>query len=115
VNAHATSTPEGDKSELMALRTLLGDRAPDVPITANKSMVGHTLGAAGAIEAIATIMTIRTGCIPPTINLVDPDPAGDGLDLTPQRASQHEVRIALDNSFGFGGQNAALLFQRFEA
>ena len=115
VNAHATSTPEGDKSELSAMRTLFGDHAPKVAITANKSMVGHTLGAAGAIEAIATIQAIRTGCIPPTINLTDPDPAGEGLDLTPNRARQREVRVALSNSFGFGGQNSALVFRRFEA
>jgi 3-oxoacyl-[acyl-carrier-protein] synthase II len=114
VNAHATSTPEGDRSELTALKTLLGDHASKVPITANKSMVGHTLGAAGAIEAIATIQAIRSGCIPPTINLTDPDPAGEGLDLTPNRARQRDVRIALSNSFGFGGQNSALVFRRFE-
>ena len=115
VNAHATSTPEGDKAELTAIRTLLGEHAGEVPITANKSMLGHTLGAAGAIEAIATIQAIRTGCIPPTINLTDPDPAGDGLDLTPNVAKQHEVEVALSNSFGFGGQNSALVFRRFRA
>jgi 3-oxoacyl-[acyl-carrier-protein] synthase II len=115
VNAHATSTPEGDKSELQAIRTLLGDRAGDVPITANKSMLGHTLGAAGAIEAIITIQTIRDGCVPPTINLTDPDPAGEGLDLTPNTAARHDVEVALSNSFGFGGQNAALIIRRFVA
>ena len=72
VNAHATSTPEGDKAELQAIRTIFGAHAGEVPITANKSMIGHTLGAAGAIEAIVTIMTMREGCIPPTINLEDP-------------------------------------------
>ena len=115
VNAHATSTPEGDKSELQAIRTILGDRAADVPITANKSMVGHTLGAAGAIEAIVTIQSIREGCIPPTINLRDPDPAGEGLDLTPNVAARRDVRTALSNSFGFGGQNTALVFRRWDA
>ncbi len=110
VNAHATSTPEGDKSELQAIRTILGDSAGRVPITANKSMLGHTLGAAGAIEAIVTILTIREGCIPPTINLVEPDPGASGLDLTPNVARSHEVRAALSNSFGFGGQNTALIF-----
>jgi 3-oxoacyl-[acyl-carrier-protein] synthase II len=114
LNAHATSTPEGDRAELEAVRTLFGDHAADVPITANKSMIGHTLGAAGAIEAVATIETIRTGCIPPTINLVDPDPAADGLDIVTGAARQADVRIALSNSFGFGGQNSALLFARFE-
>ena len=115
VNAHATSTPEGDKSELQAIRTILGDRASEVSITANKSMIGHTLGAAGAIEAIVTIQTIREGCVPPTVNLTDPDPAGDGLDLTPNTASRREVVVGLSNSFGFGGQNAALLIRRYDA
>lgn len=110
VNAHATSTPEGDRSELQAIRTILGDSAERVPITANKSMLGHTLGAAGAIEAIVTILTMREGCVPPTINLVDPDPGAAGLDLTPNVATSHEIRVALSNSFGFGGQNTALIF-----
>jgi 3-oxoacyl-[acyl-carrier-protein] synthase II len=114
VNAHATSTPEGDKAELAAIRTLFGAHAPKVAVTANKSMLGHTLGAAGAIEAIATIMAIRTGCVPPTINLERPDPAAEGLDLTPHVARQREVRVALSNSFGFGGQNSALVFRRFD-
>jgi 3-oxoacyl-(acyl-carrier-protein) synthase len=82
-------------------------------VTANKSMIGHTLGAAGAIEAIVTILTIREGCIPPTINLHDPDPAGDGLALTPNVARQRDVPIALSNSFGVGGQNTALIFRRW--
>jgi 3-oxoacyl-[acyl-carrier-protein] synthase II len=114
VNAHATSTPEGDKSELQAIRTVFGDHAPDVAISASKSMLGHTLGAAGAIEAIATILAIRHGCIPPTINLDDPDEQAAGLDLTPNVASRREVRVALSNSFGFGGQNTALVFRRWD-
>ena len=85
VNAHATSTPEGDKAELQAIRTIFGDDAGRISITANKSMLGHTLGAAGAIEAIVSIQTIRDGCVPPTINLDDPDPEAAGLDLTPER------------------------------
>ena len=113
VNAHATSTPEGDKAELQAMRTLLGDHAPKVAISANKSMLGHTLGAAGAIEAIATIQAIRTGCIPPTINLDDPDEAAAGLDLVPNTAQQRDVHVALSNSFGFGGQNTALVFREW--
>jgi 3-oxoacyl-[acyl-carrier-protein] synthase II len=115
INAHATSTPEGDKAELQAIRTILGDDAGRVAITANKSMLGHTLGAAGAIEAIVTILSIREGCIPPTINLSDPDPAGAELDLTPNVATRRDVRVALSNSFGFGGQNTALVFQRWDA
>jgi 3-oxoacyl-[acyl-carrier-protein] synthase II len=113
INAHATSTPEGDKSELQAIRTILGDDAGAVPITANKSMIGHTLGAAGAIEAIATVMSIRSSCIPPTINLEDPDPAAEGLTIVTHQAS-HDVRVALSNSFGFGGQNTALVFTRWD-
>jgi 3-oxoacyl-[acyl-carrier-protein] synthase II len=114
VNAHATSTPEGDKAELQAIRTVFGDRAGEVAVTANKSMVGHTLGAAGAIEAIATIMAMREGCIPPTINLLDPDPFAAGLDLTPNTATSREIRSAMSNSFGFGGQNTALVFTRWD-
>jgi 3-oxoacyl-[acyl-carrier-protein] synthase II len=114
VNAHATSTPEGDKSELQALRTLFGDRAGEIAVTANKSMIGHTLGAAGAIEAIATIMALREGVVPPTINLDDPDDHAAGLDLTPNTATRRPLRAALSNSFGFGGQNSALAFRRWD-
>jgi 3-oxoacyl-[acyl-carrier-protein] synthase II len=113
VNAHATSTPEGDRAELQAIKTILGDHAADVSITANKSMIGHTLGAAGAIEAITTVMTIRESCVPPTINLTDPDPEAAGLTIVTGEAARHDVRVALSNSFGFGGQNTALLFQRW--
>jgi 3-oxoacyl-[acyl-carrier-protein] synthase II len=115
VNAHATSTPEGDRSELEAIRTILGERAADVPITANKSMVGHTLGAAGAIESIVTVMTMRESCVPPTVNLTDPDPAGEGMTIVAGGAARHDVRVALSNSFGFGGQNTALVFRRWDA
>ena len=110
VNAHATSTPEGDKAELQAIRTIFGDAAERISITANKSMLGHTLGAAGAIEAVVTVQTIREGCVPPTINLTDPDPESAGMDLTPDVAATRSVRAALSNSFGFGGQNTALIF-----
>jgi 3-oxoacyl-[acyl-carrier-protein] synthase II len=115
VNAHATSTPEGDKAELEAIRTILGEHASGVPITANKSMIGHTLGAAGAIEAIVSVRTIRESCVPPTLNLVDPDPAAEGLTIVAGEAARYDVRIALSNSFGFGGQNTALLFRRWDA
>jgi 3-oxoacyl-[acyl-carrier-protein] synthase II len=114
VNAHATATPDGDPCELEAARTLFGERAGEVSITANKSMIGHTLGAAGAIEAIATIMSIRTGIVPPTINLEDPDEAAAGLDLTPGRAVKRQVEVAVSNSFGFGGQNGAIVFRRWQ-
>jgi 3-oxoacyl-[acyl-carrier-protein] synthase II len=115
VNAHATSTPEGDKAELQAIRTIFGDHAARVAVTANKSMLGHTLGAAGAIEAITTVLTLREGCIPPTINLREPDPEAAGLDLVANVAVTRPVRLALSNSFGFGGQNTALIFGRWES
>ena len=113
VNAHATSTPEGDKAELQAIRTIFGEGAGSVTVTSNKSMIGHTLGAAGAIEAIVTIRTIREGCVPPTINLVDPDPLAAGLDLVVGAARRQDVPIAMSNSFGFGGQNTALILRRW--
>jgi 3-oxoacyl-[acyl-carrier-protein] synthase II len=113
VNAHATSTPEGDRAELLAIRTILGDHVGRVAVTANKSMVGHTLGAAGAIEAIATIRALQTGIVPPTINLDDPDEEASGIDLTPNVATRREMRIAISNSFGFGGQNTAIILTRW--
>lgn len=115
VNAHATSTSEGDSAELAAMRTILGDHAPHVAITATKSAIGHTLGAAGGIGSIAAIMALRDGCVPPTLNLVDPDPAVGDLDLTPLRAQQREMRTALVNAFGFGGQNASIVYRRWDA
>jgi 3-oxoacyl-[acyl-carrier-protein] synthase II len=115
VNAHATSTPEGDKAELQALRTIFGERVGEVSVTATKSMVGHTLGAAGAIEAVVTVLTMRDGCVPPTINLEDPDDAAAGLDLTPNTAARRDVKTAISNSFGFGGQNTAIVLRRWDA
>ena len=114
VNAHATSTPEGDRTEIDMLRGLFGTRAGEVSVTANKSMLGHTLGAAGSIEAVATILSLREGVIPPTINLEDPDEAAAGLDLTPNVARRREIRVAVSSSFGFGGQNSALVFRRWD-
>ncbi len=114
VNAHATSTPEGDRTELEMLRGLFGARAGEVSVTANKSMLGHTLGAAGSIEAAATILSLRHGIIPPTINLDDPDDAAAGLDLTPNVARERPIRVAVSSSFGFGGQNSALVFTRWD-
>jgi 3-oxoacyl-[acyl-carrier-protein] synthase II len=113
-NAHATATPEGDPAELKAFRTVFGDHAPKVSISATKSSIGHTLGAAGAIGAVATVCAIRESCVPPTLNLTDPSPAVGDLDCTPLRARQREVRAALVNSFGFGGQNSALVLRRWE-
>ena len=114
VNAHATSTPEGDGAELQALSTLLGEHAPGVSISAQKSMLGHTLGAAGALESVATIQALREGAVPPTINLESPDEDVNGLDLTPNAATRRPLRAAINNSFGFGGQNAALVFRRWD-
>ena len=114
VNAHATSTPEGDRTELEMLRGLFGPRAGEVSVTAVKSMIGHTLGAAGSIEAIVTLRTLREGVVPPTINLDDPDEAAAGLDLTPHVARERRMRIAVSNSFGFGGQNSALVLRRWD-
>lgn len=115
LNAHATSTQEGDRAELQAIHTIFGDRASKVAVTANKSMLGHTLGAAGALESISVIQALRTGLVPPTINLTDPDDDADGLDLTPVPSAKRDLRIGLNNSFGFGGQNAALIFRRWDA
>jgi 3-oxoacyl-[acyl-carrier-protein] synthase II len=108
VNAHATSTPVGDMAEIAALHTALGDHPV---LTATKSMSGHLLGAAGALESIATILAIRDGVVPPTINLDDPD---DGLDLdvAAHKARHMDIPAALNNSFGFGGHNVALVFTR---
>ncbi len=115
VAAHATSTPAGDMEELAAIRSLLGDRAPRVAVTATKSAIGHTLGAAGAIAAIVVIEAMHHGCVPPTLNLTDPDPGVGDMDLTPLRARERDVRIGLVNAFGFGGQNSAIVLRRWDA
>jgi len=114
INAHATSTPEGDPAELEAFKTVLGEHAKNVSITATKSAIGHTLGAAGGIGAIAAINAMRSGCVPPTLNLVDPSPAMGDLDCTPLKSRSREIRAALVNAFGFGGQNAALIVRRWD-
>jgi 3-oxoacyl-[acyl-carrier-protein] synthase II len=111
VNAHATSTPEGDPAELQGFRTTFGDHVARVSITATKSSIGHTLGAAGAIGTIAAICAMRDGCIPPTLNLHDPAPAGEGMDLTALTARRRSVETSLVNAIGFGGQNTALIFR----
>jgi len=108
VNAHATSTPLGDRLETVAIRRTLGKRAESVPVTANKSMTGHMFAASGALEAVVSLLTIQRNLIPPTINYETPDPECD-LDYVPNQAREHEVRIVLSNSFGFGGQNACLV------
>ena len=114
VSAHATSTPEGDPTELMAINTLVGERAGSVSVTAMKSSIGHTLGAAGGIATVATVMALQEGIVPPTLNLHDPDPAMGALDLTPHEAKRRDLRIGLVNAFGFGGQNSAVVVGRWE-
>ena len=113
INAHGTSTEANDRLETAAIKAVFGEHAARIPMSSTKSMTGHLLGAAGAIEAIATIMAIRDGVIPPTINLVEPDPECD-LDYVPGVARPHEVRIAMSNNMGFGGQNGSLVFGRFQ-
>ena len=114
VNAHATSTPAGDISELLALRDLLGDYLPRVNISATKSMTGHLLGAAGAVESIACILAVRDGVAPPTINVTTPDAEiPPGAQLTLGTAMARPVTVALNNSFGFGGHNATTVFRRY--
>jgi 3-oxoacyl-[acyl-carrier-protein] synthase II len=115
VSAHATSTPDGDEAELAGLRTLLGAHAPAVSITATKSSIGHTLGAAGAIASVVAIKAMCEGVVPPTLNLVEPDPGAAGLDLTPRQARDRRADTALVNAFGFGGQNTALVLRRWGA
>ena len=112
INAHGTSTPLNDKVETMAIKTVFGKNAYRTPISSTKSMMGHLIGAAGAIEAAISIMVIREGVIPPTINLTHPDPECD-LDYVPNVARRVKVDTALSNSFGFGGHNSALIFKRY--
>ncbi|MBI4300985.1 MAG: beta-ketoacyl-ACP synthase II [Chloroflexi bacterium] len=112
INAHGTSTPLNDKYETMAIKTLFGDHAYRLAISSTKSMHGHLLGAAGAVEAIACIMTIREGLIPPTINQITPDPDCD-LDYVPNEARSAKVEVALSNALGFGGHNSTLIFRRY--
>ena len=113
VNAHGTSTPLNDAAETRAMKMVLGDYAYKVPISSTKSMIGHLLGAAGAVEAIATLLSINRGVIHPTINYQNPDPACD-LDYVPNQARRADVRIAISNGFGFGGQNCTIVLKRFE-
>ena len=108
INAHGTSTPENDKMEYLALSTVFGDRLGSIPVSSNKSMIGHTLTAAGAIEAVFSVLTIQTGTLPPTINYDNPDPAIP-LDVVPNVKREAQVSAVLSNSFGFGGQNTSLV------
>ncbi len=109
INAHGTSTQANDATETVAIKTVFGERAYQIPASSTKSMTGHLLGGAGAVEAIASVLTIRDGTIPPTINYTTPDPECD-LDYVPNEAREAEVRYVMSNSFGFGGHNVALIF-----
>jgi 3-oxoacyl-[acyl-carrier-protein] synthase II len=113
VNAHGTGTPKNDPVETLALKRLLGERARRVPVVATKSMIGHLISAAGAVEAIAAIACMRAGFVHPTINLDAPDAACD-LDHVPHEARTLEHRVVLSSSFGFGGQNAAVVLRRWD-
>jgi len=111
INAHGTSTELNDRYETMAIKRVFGERAYQIPISSSKSMIGHTIGAAGAIESIITIQALNTGILPPTINLDVPDPDLD-LDYIPNKARQKEIHTAITNSFGFGGHNATIVFRK---
>ena len=113
VNTHGTSTPVGDKNETAAIKTVFGDRARQMAVNSTKSIIGHLLGAAGAVESIATIMTIQTNTVHPTINYETPDPDCD-LNYVPNTAISRRVDVAISNTFGFGGHNASLLFRRYQ-
>ncbi len=112
INAHGTSTPAGDKAEAAAIRSVFGDHAYELSVSSTKSMVGHLLGAAGAVEAIFSVLAIRDQVAPPTINLHEPDEGCD-LDFVPHEAKPRPIEVAVSNSFGFGGTNGSLVFRRF--
>lgn len=114
INAHGTSTPLGDEIELGAVKRLFGNAMGSLSMSSTKSSIGHLLGAAGAVEAIFSTLAIKTGIVPPTLNLDDPSDVAVGLDLVPHKAKQRDVRAALSNSFGFGGTNASLVLKRYE-
>jgi len=113
VNAHGTSTPLGDLNETNAIKNAFGDHAKKLVVNSTKSMTGHLLGAAGVVEAIFSILAIRDGILPPTINLENPDEGCD-LDYVPGTARKSRVRVALSNSFGFGGTNGSLVFRALD-
>lgn len=114
ISAHATSTMVGDLSETLAIKKLFGEQAYRIPVTANKSMTGHALGAAGGLEAIALLLSLQEGLIPPTINLEQPDESCD-LDYVPNVARQADLKIGISNSFGFGGHNAVIVLRKYES
>jgi beta-ketoacyl-acyl-carrier-protein synthase II len=113
INAHGTSTPAGDKAETLAIKKVFGEKAYKIPVSSSKSVLGHGLGAAGAFESIVCILALERGIIPPTINLEHPDPECD-LDYVPNVAVKRDIQYAINNSFGFGGQNAVLIFKKYQ-
>lgn len=114
INAHGTSTPVGDMIELGAVRRLFGNDLAGASMSSTKSAIGHLLGAAGAVEAIYSVLAIRDQVVPPTLNLDNPSEGTEGADLVPKQAKQRKVRAALSNSFGFGGTNASLVFKQVD-
>ncbi|MCH1639275.1 beta-ketoacyl-ACP synthase II [Paenibacillus timonensis] len=114
ISAHATSTQVGDLGETKGIKKAFGEHAYRIPVTANKSMIGHMFGAAGGAEAIALVQSLKEGIIPPTINLMNPDPECD-LDYVPNQARQADLEIGLSNSFGFGGHNAVIMLRKYQA
>ena len=116
INTHGTSTPMGDLAEVLAIQKVFGEHAYNISINSTKSMTGHLLGGAGAVEAIASVLALKNGIIPPTINHFDDDPNIDSrLDFTFNKAKKRDIHYALSNSFGFGGQNATLIFKKFQS
>jgi 3-oxoacyl-[acyl-carrier-protein] synthase II len=113
INAHGTSTPLGDAAEVAAVKQVFGHHATKLSVSSTKGVTGHGLGAAGGIETVATVMAVKSGILPPTINLHSPDDGFD-LDFVPNHAKEHSIRYAINNSFGFGGHNTSLVFARFE-
>lgn len=114
INAHGTSTHYNDKNETNAIKTVFGEKSEKLSVSSTKSMTGHLLGAAGSVEAIATILAMENSIIPPTINYFTPDPECSGLDYTPNKPKPREIKAALSNTFGFGGHNATICFKKFE-
>ena len=111
INAHGTSTPANDSNETAAIKNALGERAYQIPVSSTKSMTGHLLGGSGGIEAVACVLALQHGMVPPTINYLNPDPQCD-LDYVPNMAREHRLSVVLSNSFGFGGHNVCLAFRQ---